>query len=337
LLQRYSRQIVFDGIGEEGQAKLLRSRVAIIGLGATGSVAANNLCRAGVGFIRIIDRDCVELTNLQRQTLYDEQDASNPVPKAAAAFNRLTKINSGITLDPVVADVNAANIETLISDADLVLDCSDNIGVRYLINEACDKLGKPWIYAGVLASEGLTMNIIPGETACFRCLFPEVPLPGSYTTCSTAGVLNSVTAVIASIESAEALKILVHSAKVRRNLFRIDVWNNNSAYIDIEKNPDCPVCGRHEYDMLDGLAGTGTVSLCGRDAVQITPDVKTEIDFVSLAGKLSKAGEVKYEKLMLNFSGGSVEFSLFRDGRAIIKNVKDENAARSIYSEYIGH
>jgi len=336
LTQRYSRQIAFDGIGEDGQAKLLRSRVSIIGLGATGTVAANNLCRAGVGFIRLIDRDYVELTNLQRQTLYDEKDASSPIPKAAAAFDRLTTINSGITLEPVVADVNAANIETLISDVDLVLDCSDNIEVRYLINEACDKLRKPWIYAGALAGEGLTMNIIPGETACFRCLFPEAPPPGSYSTCSTVGVLNGVTAAVASIESAEALKILVHSPAVRKNLFQIDVWNNNSGYIEIAKNPDCPVCGRHEYEALNGRAGTGTFSLCGRDAVQITPDVKTEIDFAALAGKLSKAGEVKYDKFMLTFSDGSVGFSLFRDGRAIIKNAKDENAAKSIYSEYIG-
>ena len=208
--------------------------------------------------------------------------------------------------------------------------------MRYLINEACDKLRKPWIYAGALASEGLTMNIIPGETACFKCLFPETPIPGSYPTCSTIGVLNSVTSVIASIESAEALKILLCSPEVRKTLFHIDVWNNISGYIDIEKNPGCPVCGRHEYEALNCLAGTGTVSLCGRDAVQITPDVKAEIDFAALAGKLSKAGDVKYEKFMLTFSDGSVEFSLFRDGRAIIKNVRDENAAKSIYSEYIG-
>lgn len=336
MVQRYSRQIVFDGIGEEGQGRLLRSRVAIIGLGATGTVAANNLCRAGVGFIRIIDRDYVELVNLQRQTLYDEKDAFDPVPKAAAAFDRLAKINSEITLEPVVKDVNAANIEALVGDVDLVLDCSDNIEVRYLINEACDKLKKTWIYAGALAGEGLTMNIIPGETACFRCLFPEAPLPGSYPTCSTAGALNSATAVVASIESAEALKILVHSPQVRKNLFKIDVWNNSSGYIDVEKNPDCPVCGRHEYAALKGLVGTETVSLCGRDAVQITPDMKTEINFTDLAGKLSRIGDVKYGKFMLTFSDGSVEFSLFGDGRAIIKNVKDENAAKSIYSEYIG-
>jgi len=336
LLQRYSRQIAFDGIGEEGQAKLLSSRVAIIGLGATGTVAANNLCRAGVGFIRIIDRDYVELTNLQRQTLYDEEDVSSPVPKAAAAFNRLSKINSGITLEPVVTDVNATTIEALINDVDLVLDCSDNIEVRYLINEACDKSGKPWIYAGALAGEGLTMNIFPEETACFRCLFPEAPPPGSYPTCSTAGVVNSVTAIIASVESAEALKILTGSPKVRKSLFQIDVWNNSSNYIDVEKNPDCPVCGRHEYEALSGLAGTGAVSLCGRDAVQITPDTNTEIDFAAFAEKLSKAGDVKYGKFMLTFSDGSVEFSLFSDGRAVIKNVKDENAAKSIYSEYIG-
>ena len=248
--ERYSRQIAFEGIGEEGQAKLLRSRVAIIGLGALGTVAANNLCRAGVGFIRIIDRDHVELINLQRQTLYNEQDASSRLPKAEAAFSRLSKINSEITLEPVVADVNATNIESLIHDVDLVLDCTDNIETRCLINEACDKLRKPWIYAGVLAGEGLTMNVIPGETACFRCLFPDPPLPGSYPTIVNVGVLNGVTAVIASVESTEAMKILLHSPEVRKNLFRIDVWNNISNYIDIEKNPDCPICGRHEYETL---------------------------------------------------------------------------------------
>ena len=243
---RYSRQIVFCGIGEEGQVKLSRSRVAIIGLGALGSVAANNLCRAGVGFIRLIDRDYVELTNLQRQALYNEQDASSPIPKAEAAFNHLSKINSEITLAPVVAEVSMTNIETLINDVDLALDCTDNIETRYVINEACVKLRKPWIYAGVLASEGLTMNIIPGETACFRCLFPNPPPPGSYTTTSTVGVLNSITGVIASIESAEALKILLGSPEVRKSLYRIDVWNNSSNYLKVGKNPGCPVCGCHE-------------------------------------------------------------------------------------------
>ena len=250
MIQRYSRQIAFYGIGEEGQAKLLRSRVAIIGLGALGTIAANNLCRAGVGFIRLIDRDRVELMNLHRQALYDEEDASISTPKAVAAFNHLTRINSEITLDPVVAEVNAANIETLIGDVDLALDCTDNSETRSVINEACDELRKPWIYAGVLASGGLTMNIIPGETACFRCLFPDPPPADSYPTCAAVGILNGVTAVIASIESAEALKILIGSPEVRKNLFQIDVWNNNSNYIDIGKNPDCPVCGRHEYVLL---------------------------------------------------------------------------------------
>ena len=240
---RYSRQIVFYGIGEEGQLKLSRSRVAIIGLGALGSVAANNLCRAGIGFIRLIDRDNVELTNLQRQTLYNEQDASSPIPKAEAALKHLTKVNSEITLAHVVTEVNAANIEALINDVDLVLDCTDNIETRYVINEACVKLRKPWIYAGVLASEGLTMNIIPGETACFRCLFQNPPPPGSYSTTATVGILNSITGVIASIESAEALKIMLGSPDVRKTLFRIDVWNSSSNYLKVEKNPRCPVCG----------------------------------------------------------------------------------------------
>ena len=247
---RYSRQIAFYGIGEAGQEKLSGSRVAIIGLGALGTIASNNLCRAGVGFIRLIDKDCVELVNLHRQALYNEEDAAGSIPKASAAFKHLAKINSGITLDPVVAEVNAANIEAMIKDVDLALDCTDNIETRSLINEACDKLRKPWIYAGILGSAGLTMNIIPEKTACFRCLYPDPPLPGDYPTCADVGVLNGVTAVIASIESAEALKILIGSPEVRRNLFQIDVWNNGSGYISLEKNPDCPVCGRHVYDIL---------------------------------------------------------------------------------------
>lgn len=251
MLQRYSRQIILNGIGKEGQEKLLNSRIAIIGLGATGSVVANNLCRAGVGFIRLIDRDYVELSNLQRQLLYNEEDAANQTPKAIAAYTHLTKINSEIVLEPIVVDVNSSNIEALINDVDLVLDGSDNSDVRYLVNEACNKLRKPWIYAGVVTSEGMTMNIIPNETACFRCLYPVAHLPGSYPTANTAGVLNSITSTIASIESTEAIKILLQSPKVRKNLFWIDLWNNRSDYIDIEKNPDCPVCGHHNYQVLD--------------------------------------------------------------------------------------
>jgi adenylyltransferase/sulfurtransferase len=247
--------MMFDGLGKSGQEKLLESRVVIVGVGGLGTVAANNLCRAGVGFLRIVDRDCVELSNLQRQLLYDEEDASRHIPKATAACSHLSRINSGVALESVAAEVNASNIESLIADTDLVLDCTDNIETRYLINEACDKLGKPWIYTGVLRGSGLTMNILPGGSPCFRCLFPEVLPPGSYPTCKTEGVLNSIISVIASVETTEAMKILIGSPAVRKGLFYIDVWNNQAEYVEVRGNPDCPVCGRHQYEYVPTPGG----------------------------------------------------------------------------------
>ncbi len=335
-LQRYSRQTVFDGIGAAGQEKLLHSRVAIIGVGATGTVIANNLCRAGVGFLRLIDRDYVELSNLQRQTLFTEKDAAQQTPKAVAASEHLKQVNSEIELEPVVSDVNSSNIEALISDVDLVLDGSDNLEVRYLINEACVKQNKPWIYVGALAGNGMTMNIIPEKTPCLRCLLPQVPQTGTGHTCSTAGVLNGITGIVASIASTEALKILVSSPNVRKSLMTFDIWENWFQEINVERRQACPVCGRHEYELLGRLSGSYTTSLCGRDSVQVVPGKAVSVDFEQLAQRLKKAGTVRYNKFMLQYSDETVEFNLFSDGRAIINRVKDENAAKSVYSEYIG-
>lgn len=335
-MQRYSRQTVFRGIGTEGQQKLLGSRVAIIGIGALGTVIANNLCRSGVGFLRLIDRDYVELSNLQRQTLFNEQDVAEQMPKAVAAYNHLSMVNSQIVLEPVVTDVSSSNIEELISDVDLVLDGSDNAEVRYLINEACHKKKTPWIYGGALVSSGATMNILPGDNPCYRCVFPGVPAPGSYQTCSTVGVLNMITGVIASVESSEAVKILVDSPDVRKNLFQIDVWNNMASYVDIKRNPNCPTCGGCSYEFLGQLKGAYTTSLCGHDSFQVVPGMKTAVNLELLSEKLRNAGTVKYNRFMLSFDDGRISFSLFPDGRAIIKNAKDDMAAKSIYSEYIG-
>lgn len=335
-LERYSRQTVFAGIGVGGQEKLLRSRVALIGVGATGTVIANNLCRAGVGFLRLIDRDYVELSNLQRQTLYTEDDVKRQTLKAVAACEHLKEVNSEIEMDPVCADVNSSNIELLIKDTDLVLDGSDNLEVRYLINEACVKQDKPWIYAGALAGTGMTVNILPGKTPCLHCLFPNLSMTGTGQTCSTAGVLNGITGVIASIASAEAIKILIGSTNVRKSLLYFDLWNNDFNEIEVRRNSDCPICNRYEYKLLGCLSGSYTTSLCGRDSVQIVPTTAAEIDFEQLAQKLGKAGSVKYNKFMLQFSDGKVDFNLFPDGRAIINKVKESNAARSVYSEYIG-
>jgi molybdopterin/thiamine biosynthesis adenylyltransferase len=335
-LQRYSRQTVFDGIGVVGQERLLHSRVAVIGMGATGSVIANSLCRAGVGFLRLIDRDYVELSNLQRQVLYTEEDARQQTPKAAAACEHLKEVNSEIELEPVIVDVNSSNIEMLVSDIDLVLDGSDNLEIRYLINEACFKASKPWVYSGAIVGSGMTMNIIPGKTSCLRCLFPHSLPSGAGPTCSTAGVLNGVTGVIASIAATEALKILIGSSNVRKTLLTIDIWSNQFDEITVEQNEDCPVCGHHEYNLLGRISGSYMTSLCGRDSIQVVPGVKRTVDMEQFAKRLEGIGTVRYNKFMLQFSSGEIEFSLFPDGRAIVSKVKNESAAKSIYSEYIG-
>ena len=248
--QRYSRQILFEKIGTKGQEKIIAARVVIIGIGALGTAMANNLCRAGVGCLRLIDRDHAELSNLQRQALFNEEDAAAGIPKAEAAYNHLSKINSEIRIEPVVAHVDSSNVEKLIKDADVVLDGTDNMETRFLINEACHKLKVPWVHGAVLGATGNCLTILPGDGPCFRCFMPEVPPPGSYPTTATAGVLNMVTNIIASHESAEALKIITCSPEVNRQLFVLDVWNNAADYLSISKNPNCPVCGRGEYEML---------------------------------------------------------------------------------------
>ena len=333
--ERYSRQITYGKIGEEGQEKLLAARVAIIGIGALGTVIANNLCRAGVGRLRLVDRDYVELSNLQRQALFNEEDAAAQVPKAAAACNHLSKINSQIDLEPVIAHADSSNIEEFIKDADVVMDGSDNMELRFLINEACHKWRIPWVYGGVLGAAGNCMTILP-EGPCFRCLVPEVPPAGSYPTCATAGVLNMASNIVASLESAEAVKIITGSPDVSRKIFVLDVWDNTAVYVDIEKDPGCPVCTRGEYEMLNRLAETHVVSLCGRDEYQIVPGRKTLIDLAEFETRLGTLGTVNRSRFMLSFSGSGAGFNLFPDGRAIIKNVRDEKSARSVYSEYIG-
>jgi adenylyltransferase/sulfurtransferase len=334
-LGRYSRQTVFARLGIRGQQKLSAAHAVIIGIGALGTAIANNLCRAGVGRLRLIDRDYVELSNLHRQTLFDEADAAKETPKAIAAGDHLAKINSEIALEPVIADVNSSNIEELIKDADVVLDGSDNLELRFLVNEACHKRRVPWVYGGVLGSAGNCMTVLPGGP-CFRCLVPDIPAPGSYPTCSADGVLNMAVGIIASMESAEAVKIITGSPALNRRFFIVDVWNNTAEYLELQKDPDCAVCGHGEYELLGHLAESCAISLCGRDEYQVIPGRKTLIDFPEFAEKLRKAGSVSYSQFMLSFSNNRIGFNLFSDGRAIIKNVKDGRSARSVYSEYIG-
>ena len=325
--RRYSRQVIYENIGEGGQQRLLDATVAIIGMGALGTVSANNLCRAGVGRLKLIDRDYVELSNLQRQTLYTEDDVREEKPKAMAAFDHLSRVNSTIILEPVIADVSPANIEALISGCDLVLDCTDNFEVRRLINEACDRMRIPWIYCGAIGSTCMTMNIIPGETPCFLCFTGESSSRESGQTCSTVGVLNMATGIASSMQTAEAVKLLTGSPDLRRTLFFMDVWENIAQYIDVRKDPECPVCVKHEYAALGRPAGSYSTHLCGRNEIQVVPNDRRDVNFEKLASSLAAHGEVVFNSYMLKFSSHSFTIKLFRDVRAIIGNAKDASHA----------
>ncbi|HHU52473.1 MAG TPA: thiazole biosynthesis adenylyltransferase ThiF [Clostridiaceae bacterium] len=335
-MERYKRQMTFEQLGEAGQEKLLNSRVCIIGVGALGSIIANDLCRAGVGFIRFIDRDFVEKINLQRQILFTEKDAAEGLPKAEAAHQKLLQANSEIELESIISDVNSSNIEDYIKDADLVIDGTDNFETRFLINEACHKHCISWIYGGVIAGGGATMNFLNDGGPCFRCFLPDMPDPGSYPTCSTVGVINPITGIIASYEVAEAMKILTGSPQVRRTYMAIDVWENTVDFIEIEKISDCPVCAQKKYELLNRPASSYSTSLCGHDSWQIIPDGDVKADFETLASALERHGDVKVSKFSLRFHSENVSFKIFPDGRAIIDRVKNGREAKEIYNDYIG-
>lgn len=335
---RYSRQTLFGPIGKEGQERLQAASVAIIGCGALGSTVANNLCRAGIGRLVIADRDYVEINNLQRQILFDEDDIARRLPKAVAAAEKLRRINSGVTVEALVEDINADGIEALVQDVDLVLDATDNFATRYLLNDACVKHGRPWIYSGVIASYGVTLNILPGETPCLRCIYPEMPLPGTTATCDTAGILNGIVGAITGIASTEALKILLKSDKVSREMFWMDVWENTSERIELPRDPDCPTCGHHSYEFLDALTWTDTTSLCGRDAVQVRSGKRGEkINLPDLAERLRPVGQVSFNAYLLRLLVDGYDVTIFPDARAIIKGTDNEMVARSIYARYIGN
>src|SRR5947209_13083339 len=294
-LDRYSRQTLFSPIGKDGQKRLGESAVAIIGCGALGTVIANNLCRAGIGRLVIADRDYIELNNLQRQILFDEEDITRRLPKAIAAAEKLQRVSSTTKIEALVEDINADGIESLVQNVDLVLDATDNFETRYLINDACVKHGRPWIYSAVIASYGVTMNIIPGDTPCLRCIFPELPQPGTTPTCDTAGVLNGIVGAIVGVATTEALKLLLQSDKVSRAMFWIDVWENTSERIELPRQPDCPTCGQHAYEFLDTLSGSSSTSLCGRNAVQVRNGRRgITLNFPELAERLRSVGEVSY-------------------------------------------
>jgi molybdopterin/thiamine biosynthesis adenylyltransferase len=338
--EKYSRQILFPGIGEAGQERLLNASAVVVGCGALGTVAANLLVRSGVGRLRIVDRDFVEASNLQRQTLFEESDALEALPKAVAAERRLRAINSCIRVEGIVADLTAKNASELLSGFDAILDGTDNFETRLLVNDAAIFWGVPWIYAAVVASYGVTMTILPGKTACLACLL-EGPKKsaalGAEQTCDTAGVLNAAIGVVASLEAAEAIKILAgKSEALHGRLVSCDVWNGKFQSIRVARNPDCRACGRREFKYLEGEAQPH-ITMCGRDSVQIH-ERSRQLDLGELSRRLAGAsgGDIRNNEFLLRFRVPPYELAIFADGRAIIKGTKDPAVARSLYARYIG-
>ena len=345
-LERYSRQMRVPGIGKAGQERIMNSRVTLCGVGALGTVLANTLVRAGVGHVRVIDRDFVEPSNLQRQVLFDESDVANNLPKAEAAAAKLRQINSNVIIEAIVADIDRSNIEGFCQDADLILDGTDNFEVRYTINDAAVKLNKPWVYGGAVGVEGMTMTIIPGETPCLRCVFEQSPGPGEVGTCETAGVLGPIVGVVASLQATEALKILAGKPEaINRELYMINIWENTSRRVKIAplkgRKGRCPCCALRQFEWLGGEHGTQTTSLCGRNAVQVSPRRAGSLNFAELRNGLDGATAVSANKFLMKFTvtegTDGYEFTVFPDGRAIIKGTDDTERARVLYAKYIGN
>lgn len=334
---RYSRQILFRGIGSEGQRRLAAGKVAIVGCGATGSALAGLLARAGVGTLRIIDRDYVEASNLQRQSLFDEQDAAESLPKAIAAARKIVNFNSDITVDARVEDVVPGNVQDLLEGTDVILDGSDNFETRYLLNDFAVKNALPWIYVAAVGSYGVTLNIIPGKTACLACMFPDSPR-GMVETCETSGILNSAVNVVASVAATEALKLLVGADALRRlreTLWSYDVWTNEHAEIAAGKpRAGCRACGERDFVHLAGEARPH-ITMCGRNSVQIHERARP-IDFSEMRRRLESLGIVRHNEFVLKFWRDPYEMTLFPDGRAIIKGTTETAVARSFYARYVG-
>jgi adenylyltransferase/sulfurtransferase len=334
---RYIRQMSLPQIGAEGQQRLYAARVAVVGIGALGSVSAELMARAGVGYLRLIDRDYVSLNNLHRTALFSEADAADNAPKAVAASKALQAVNSGIQLEAAVTHLSGANALELLQDMDLVLDGSDNYELRYLLNEACDQMGIPWVYAGAVGNFGMVMPIIPGQTACFRCLAPTPPPPGSYPTCASSGILGSVSSSVASIQATEAIKLLLGRTDNRLpGLLSIDAWNCSFDVIEVQRDATCPVCGQHQYEQLGHDSGATSSALCGRDEYQVLPAAPADLDLSAWAQRLRSQGDVLVSPYILTFSDTKVRFKLFADGRMMLKGAQSADQALAIYSEYLG-
>ncbi|MFO1065307.1 MAG: ThiF family adenylyltransferase [Pirellulales bacterium] len=341
-IDRYSRARRFSALGDAGQSSIEGSRVAVFGCGALGSMISERLVRSGVGTVRIIDRDWVELSNLQRQTLFTESDAEAAEPKAIAAAASLRHINSTITIEARVEDISYRNIAELAADVDLIMDGTDNFETRFLINDFCLSTGLPWIHGGVLGAAGQVMSIVPGKTACLRCLIPDIPSRESMPTCDSAGVMAPAVGVIASLQAAEALKILSgRSDAICTDLMVIDTWHTTLRQISISSGPEdraaCPACGLKRFDFLTGSQHSATTILCGKNAVQIDPPAGAPPPNLNeLAARLRLLGPVQLNMFLLRLNMGEHRITLFRDGRAIIDGTTDPSAARSILTKGLG-
>jgi len=335
LYEKYSRQILFAGISDQGQQRLLASSAVIVGCGAIGAAAANLLVRAGVGKLRIIDRDFVEPSNLQRQTLFDEADALTALPKAIAAERKLRSINSSVSVEGIIADLSPHNAANLLSRFDLILDGTDNFETRFLINDFAVQNSKPWIYAAAVGSYGLTMTIRSGVTPCLSCLI-EMHQHGLEETCDTVGILGPIVNLIASLQAAEAMKLLAgRTDALHSSLVSCDVWSGHFQSVRIARNPDCRTCARHEFAYLDGDAQPH-ITMCGRDSVQIHERGRA-LDLAMLKNRLAPTvSDLRHNEFLLRFRVPPYEMTVFSDGRAILKGTKDPAVARSLYARYIG-
>ncbi len=341
---RYSRQVLFEGIGADGQERLGRATALVVGAGALGTVALDMLARGGVGRVRFVDRDTVELSNLQRQCLYGERDAAEGVPKAEGARRRLEEVNREIALEPLAADLHAGNVASAVEGADVILDATDNFGTRYLINDAAVRFGIPWIYAACVGSYGMTCTIVPGRTGCLRCVVPDVPPPGSSPTCDTAGVIAPVVHAVAAWAVADALKALAGRMEaLSTGIWHLDVWERDAYRMEIGgPDPDCPACSKREFPFLDGRAESSPATLCGRNAVQVRPSgTGAEPDLLrSLGERLGRLDAVRESirssPLVLSFEAEGRRLVVFPDGRAIVHGTSDPAAARSLVARYVG-
>ena len=337
---RYTRQVLFYGIGSTGQKKLMEKTAVLVGCGALGCTSANLLVRSGIKCLKIVDRDFIEESNLQRQSLFDEEDISKNLPKAVAAQKKLQKVNSQIQIESIVADLNPSNIETVLEDTDVVIDGTDNFETRFLINDYCVKHGIPWIYGACIGSMGLTMNIVPPKTPCLRCVLDTIPPFGTTETCDTAGIIAPIASMIASIQAAEALKILTGNYDaLSKGLLKIDLWRNEIKILhtdDIREKSDCITCKQHQYEFLSKDRYSMTTALCGRNAIQILHPNGSKLDLAELAARLKSIGDVSFNSFLLRIKIDKYEITVFPDGRSIITGTNDASLAKGLYAKYIG-